>query len=222
MKLSRTLAGIFLAVAAFAPAAAQAATPLTGVPTQIRRGFYTEMDLGTFFTLGGEGKSPSDPQAYVGLGAGYDIFATEKHFVSLGLGFSMGTSAGGCFGTVDATGACVGTGIDPETNKARLLSDNWSLTTFEGTALYGYFVGDRLMLTGRLLGGLGFVQPDAFEKEDASDVLSGPLPLVGGGLGLEWATQFDHFSLGLDAAVKLIVGPNVPGISVAPRVKYTF
>jgi hypothetical protein len=86
--------------------------------------------------------------------------------------------------------------------------------------MYGYFVGERLMLTGRLLGGLGFVQPDAFEEN--GKVTDGPLPLVGGGVGLEWATQFDHFSLGLDAAVKFIVGPNVPGISVAPRVKYAF
>lgn len=219
MKLSRTIAGILLVVAAFAPVAAQAATPLTGVPTQIRRGFYTEMDLGTFFTLGGEGKSLSDPQAYIGLGAGYDVFATEKHFVSLGLGFSMGTSAGGCYGTL-VGGKCMGTGIDPVTESTRELSDNWSLTTFEGTAMYGYFVGERLMLTARLLGGLGIVQPDAFE--DGGKLLEGPLPLVGGGVGLEWATQFDHFSLGLDAAMKMIVGPNVPGIAIAPRVKYTF
>ena len=220
MTFSRTIAGIFLAGAAFLPAAAHAATPLTGVPTQIRRGFYTEMELGTFFTLGGEGKSPSDPQAYVSLGAGYDIFATQQHFVSLGLGFSMGTSAGGCYGVVGPDGRCLGNGVDPDTAKQLELSDNWSLTTAEATALYGYFIDDRLMLTGRLLGGLGFVEPDAFE--DGGKVLKGPLPLVGGGVGLEWATQFDHFSLGLDAALKFIVGPNVPGIAIAPRVKYTF
>ncbi len=221
MKISRILAGLILAVAAVAPAAADAATPLAGIPTEIRRGLYTEMDLGTFFTLGGENKSPSDPQPYVSLGAGYDIFAGQKHFVSLGLAFSMGTSAGGCYGTAMEGKYCVGSGFDPiETNEKLKLSDNWSLTTVEGTALYGVFVGERLMLTFRLLGGVGFVQPDAFEEN--GKVREGALPLVGGGAGLEWATQFDHFSLGIDGAFKFIVGPNVPGIAIAPRVKYTF
>jgi hypothetical protein len=221
MKISRIIAGLLLAVAVVAPAAAHAATPLAGVPTEIRRGFYTEMDMGTFFTLGGKGKSPSDPQAYVSLGAGYDVFATQQHFISLGLSFSMGTSAGGCYGTMSPDGRCLGQGVDPnDPSKPLELSDNWSLTTFEGSALYGYFVGERLMLTARLLGGLGIVEPDAFE--DGGELMTGPLPLVGGGLGLEWATQFDHFSLGLDAAAKMLIGPNALGISIAPRVKYTF
>jgi hypothetical protein len=220
MKISRIIAGLLLAVAVVAPAAAHAATPLAGIPTEIRRGFYTEMDMGTFFTLGGEGKSPSDPQAYVSLGAGYDVFATKQHFISLGLSFSMGTSAGGCYGVLNEKGQCMAAqGVDDNGNPLAL-SDNWTLTTFEGSALYGYFVGERLMLTARLLGGVGIIEPDAFE--DGGELMTGPLPLVGGGLGLEWATQFDHFSLGLDAAAKMIVGPNALGLSIAPRVKYTF
>lgn len=216
MTFSRYIAASVLAVAVVLPAAAIAETPLAGVPTQIRRGFYTEMDLGTYFAFGAEGKSVTDPQAYVSLGLGYDIFSTQQHFISLGLGFSMGAASGGCYGALSGEKCVV------SANPQLTLSDSWSLTTAEATALYGYFIADRLMLTGRLLGGLGFVEPDAFENADGTDVEKGPLPLMGIGAGLEWATQFDHFSLGLDVAMKFIVGPNVPGLAIAPRVKYTF
>lgn len=208
-------------VSAFAlPTVASAATPMTGVPVNIRRGFFTETDLGTFFTLGGEGKSPSNAQAYLSLSAGYDVYAEGDHFVSLGLGFGMGTSAGACFGDIytpdAAVSPCQGAEIDPDTGKNVILSDNWTVTSLEATALYGYQVYPRLMATGRLLGGVGFIQPQAFEGVD------NPVPLAGAGLGVEYATRFEHFSLGLDLAGKFFIGPNVPGIAIAPRVKYTF
>lgn len=214
MKLLRTLLSVALAVAVLAPAAAQAATPLTGVPTKIRRGFYTNTDLGAFFTVGGNGTSPSNAQAYLALGLGYDLYAQGDHLLSLGAGFSMGTSAGGCYGQmVEAADGprCMGT-----TDPSLALSDNWTATTFEASALYGFQIANRLMLTGRVLGGMANIEPVAFEGTD------GMVPLVGFGLGAEYATQFDHFSLGLEVAGKNFIGPNALGIAVAPRIKYTF
>ncbi len=219
MKLLRPLLSVALAIAVLVPAVAQAATPMQGVPTQIRRGFFTETDLGAFFTMGGNGKSPSDAQVYFHLGAGYDLYAQGDHLFSLGAGYAIGTSAGSCFGDIYNEAAavpCQDSTIDPETGAATVLSNNWSAHLIEASALYGYQVAPRLMLTGRLLGGVGFLEPVAFAGKD------GPVPLVGAGLGAEWATQFDHFSLGLDIAGRMFLGTEAMGLSVAPRVKYTF
>lgn len=220
----KTIRSTFLALVAalvVAPLAAEAATPSLGVQTPIRRGFFTETDLGLFFTTGGQGANPSNAQAYLSLGVGYDVLTSGKHFVALGLGFSLGASAGACFGEVvpanDGGNLCVapGQGYD-ETTQEGLLSDNWSATTVEGAIWYGYEVLPRLMLTAKGLGGVGFIQPMAFADTE------NPVPLLGGGVGLEYATHFDHFSVGLDMSAKYFLGPNVMGVAIAPRVKYTF
>ena len=78
MKLLRPLLTVALALAVFAPELAKAATPMQGVPTQIRRGFFTETDFGAFFTLGGSAKSPSDAQVYFHLGGGYDRVVLQE------------------------------------------------------------------------------------------------------------------------------------------------
>lgn len=214
----KTIRSTFLAVVAalvVAPLAAEAATPSLGVQTPIRRGFFTETDLGLFFTTGGEGANPSNAQAYLSLGVGYDVLTSGKHFVALGLGFSLGASAGSCFGTYE-DGLCVDpAGHDPATQEG-VLSDNWSATTVEGAVWYGYEVLPRLMVTAKGLGGVGFIQPMAFADTE------NPVPLLGGGVGLEYATHFDHFSVGLDMSAKYFLGPNVMGVAIAPRVKYTF
>jgi hypothetical protein len=207
----RSILAALAAVAVLAPAAAQAATPLQGVPVQIRRGFYTETDIGAFFTMGGKGASPSNAQAYIGLGLGYDLLASGGNLLSLGAQVGMASSAGACFGTAFQAGPtpCVDRTGQPWT-------DNWTATTVEGSILYGRELAGRLMGTARVIGGLAILQPVAFEG------YGDQVPIAGFGLGLEYATQLDHFSLGLDVAGKMFVGPNALGIAIAPRIKYTF
>lgn len=221
-RIPSTLVAL-VAVFALAPALAEAATPTLGVPTPIRRGFFTETDLGIFFTTGGQGANPSNAQAYLHLGVGYDLLASGKNHLAVGLGFSMGASAGACFGELQE--GKPGEGPDcidptaPSVNPAHgegLLADNWSATTVEATIWYGYEVLPRLMVTARGLGGIGLIQPKAFPDHE------GAVPLLGGGVGIEYATHFDHFSVGLDLAGKYFLGPNVLGVAIAPRVKYTF
>jgi len=201
-------------VAVLVPVAAQAATPMLGVPVEVRRGFYTETDLGAFFTLGGKGASPSNAQAYIALGLGYDLVASKGNLLSFGASVGMSTSAGACFGTTYTPGAPTAPCLASDGVTA--LSDNWTATTIEGSLLYGRELASRLMGTVRLIGGYALIQPKAFEN--AAD----NVPLAGAGVGLEYATQFDHFSLGLDVAGKMFVGPNQLGVAIAPRIKYTF
>lgn len=211
-----------VAVFALAPALAEAATPTLGVPTPVRRGFFTETDLGVFFTTGGQGANPSNAQAYLSLGVGYDLVSSGKNHLAVGLGFSMGASAGACFGALQEDGEGGMVCADPAAPSVNveggegLLADNWSATTVEATLWYGYEVLPRLMLTARGLGGVGLIEPKAFSETE------GAVPLLGGGVGIEYATHFDHFSVGLDLAGKYFLGPNVLGVAIAPRVKYTF
>lgn len=220
MKRYRSTLLALVAAFVLAPMMAEAATPTLGVQTPIRRGFFTETDLGLFFTTGGQGNNPSNAQAYLSLGVGYDVLASGKHFVALGLGFTMGASAGACFGEYttgdDGSTLCVDPArYDLQTNEG-VLSDNWSATTIEGSVWYGYEVLPRLMVTAKGLAGMGIIEPMAFADTE------NPVPLVGGGVGLEYATHFDHFSVGIDFATKYFLGPNVMGVAIAPRVKYTF
>lgn len=214
---------ILVALVAFfvlAPVMAEAATPTLGVPTPIRRGFFTETDLGVFFTTGGQGANPSNAQAYLHLGVGYDVVSSGKHFLAVGLGFTMGASAGACFGElVEGSEGMICADPAKAVNEKMgegMLPDNWSATTVEASLMYGYEVVPRLMVTARGLGGVGLIEPMAFSNTE------NPVPLIGGGLGLEYATHFDHFSVGLDLAGKYFLGPNVLGVAIAPRVKYTF
>jgi len=224
-RTPRTLIAL-VALLVLAPAMAEAATPTLGVPTPVRRGFFTETDLGIFFTTGGQGANPSNAQAYLQLGVGYDLVSSGQHFLAVGLGVSMGASAGACFGQRDDSDPsevlcrdpAKPYNEDPEKGPPpdSLLPDNWSATTFEATLMYGYEVVPRLMITARGLGGLALIEPMAFSNTE------NPVPLIGGGLGLEYATHFEHFFIGLDLAGKYFLGPNVLGVAIAPRVKYTF
>lgn len=211
------------AVLVLVPAVAGAATPSLGVPTPIRRGFFTETDLGVFFTTGGQGANPSNAQAYLNLGVGYDLLSSSRHLLAVGLSFSMGASAGACFGErseAEDGPVCIDPSVNPTADMIErgegLLADTWSATTLEGTLWYGYEVLPRFLVTVRGLGGIALIEPKAFSNAE------GTVPLIGGGLGVEYATHFDHFSVGLDLAGKYFLGPNVLGVAIAPRVKYTF
>ncbi|AKU90570.1 adventurous gliding motility protein CglE [Vulgatibacter incomptus] len=208
MKLLRSFLSVAVAAAVLVPALASAETPLSGVPTKIRRGFFTETNMGAFFTVGGD-SGVSNAQVYLQLGVGYDLLAIDDHFLAVGVAFSQGASSGTCYGNRDGT-ACLDSATGEE------LGDNWSAQTLEASVVYGYQVAPRLLLTARGLGGAAFLEPMAF-----SDTKN-PVPLMGGGIGAEYATQFDHFSLGLDVTGKYFLGPNVLGLAIAPRVKYTF
>ena len=97
----KKVAVIGVLAALFIPALASAETPPQGVPLEVRRGFFTETDVGVFFTLGGD-DAYSNAQTYVQLGVGYDI--TES--LELGLHFGLGASAANCFAGRNTRGDC--------------------------------------------------------------------------------------------------------------------
>ncbi len=190
-----------------------AGTPSEGVPLQVRRGFFTETDIGGIVNLGGTaayaggnpGYSNLDP--YLQLGIGYQFAFSEKVAMPIGLHVGIGANASNCYGAVDNAGNCV-------------QSDNFTLTFITLSAGLMYSVAERLYVGGKLLGGYTLIDPAATVKDDGSGITAAPH--FGVAASVEYATNMDHFTIGLDVVFRLVVGPNIPSIQFFPRVKYTF
>jgi hypothetical protein len=184
-------------------------TPPEGVMPSVRRGFHVETDLGVFFTVGGAG-GYSNAQTYLQLGVGYDL--GER--ITLGAHFGMGSNAANCFGPADPrSGLCAG-------------SENFTLSFIDGTASYLVNIADRVYLSPKVLAGWTVIDPAPVVlgqagQGPASQAAVGA-PNAGVGIGVEYATFMDHFSIGADATFRFVLGPNIPAFAIFPRVKYTF
>lgn len=184
------------------PTVALAETPAEGVPLKVRRGFFTETDVGGILTVGGD-DGYSNLQVYLQLGVGYQLTINDaKGLIPIGLNVGIGANAQNCWSGRSASGACSE-------------SDNFTMTTLSVTAGYLHELFERGYLGAKLLAGYTLLDPQ-------------PVTNVGGGVSLgvalsgEYATNMDHFSVGFDVGYRIIVGPNIHVITVFPRVQYTF
>lgn len=219
-----------LAVAAL-PAVAGAATPTVGVEQKLRRGFFAETDLGTYFdTAKG---TTSSAQAYLQLGVGYDITDKFSAAVQFGLGASSGVclqdvANDGTCGVVDSGGNIVRT-VDPQTGQStsQVLPDNFSNSFYQLHLSYRFGLAERLALVPGVVVGYQKLDPGPAYKSDcdpssgADCLVSGGF-MLGGDVSLEYATHMDHFFVGLDVEPRYVVGPNLLSFAIFPRVKYTF
>ena len=188
---------------ALLPALASAATPPEGTPLKVRRGFFTETDIGGFLTLGGD-DTYSNLQVYLQLGLGYDI--TEN--LEIGLHVGIGANAANCYSGKDARGACI-------------KSDNFTVTFIDLSFAYLFRIAERLYLAPKLVGGLTLLDPAPTTDAAGNDVTLAPN--VGAAIGVEYATNVDHFTVGLDVVLgRFIIGPNIFSMQFYGRVKYTF
>jgi hypothetical protein len=207
----RKLATLLIALSV--SSSALAATPSEGVPLEVRRGFFTETSLGGGFTLGGTVAENypgySNFQIFLQLGLGYQFTINDgQGLIPVGFQLGIGSNAQSCFSTVSAAGLCA-------------QSDNFTMIFTNVSAGYLHRLGTgsfsrRLYAGGKLMGGPAFVDPDP--------VGDGALvrPNIGVAASLEWATMMDHFSIGFDAAYRLIIGPNISALFFYLRVQYTF
>jgi hypothetical protein len=166
------------------------------MPLKVRRGFFTETNIGTFFTVGGN-DSYSNAQSYLQLGIGYDVLDRFE----IGAHVGIGANAFNCFsGRIG--GQCTQT-------------DAFTTTFLDLSFAYLQRLGDRFYLTPRLVGGYTLLDPAPLPH-----VWDGPN--VGLGIGIEYATSMDHFSIGADVVGRYILRANIPALTLMPRVKYTF
>ncbi len=90
---------------------------------------------------------------------------------------------------------------------------------FNLSAAYLVSLAERFYLTPRVTAGYSkFDPPPAFSNSKGVTSAAN----VGGGIGVEYATQMDHFSIGLDALARVALGPNITSFAIFPRIKYTF
>ena len=192
---------------ALMPGMSLAATPMEGVIPEVRRGFFVETDIGVFFTLGGNDVY-SNAQTYLQLGLGYDI----NENIELGAHFGLGASAANCFAVRDASGNCVADGAS--------VSENFTVSFIDVSAAYLFKLVDRVYLSPKLLAGYSLLDPAPVVDANGLGVTGGAN--LGAGVGVEYATSMDHFTVGADLTFRFVVGPNIPAFAVFPRVKYTF
>lgn len=202
----RKLAIVFLVLL---PTVAAAATPSEGVPLKVRRGFFTETDIGGFLTLGGA-DGYSNLQVYLQLGVGYDI--TEN--LEIGLHVGIGANAANCWAQRNNQGLCKNvSGTDA--------SDNFTNTFIDLSFAYLFRVAERLYVAPKIMGGITLLDPAPVENGAGNPISFAPN--VGIAVGVEYATNVDHFTVGLDVVLgRFIIGPNIFTMQFFPRVKYTF
>lgn len=172
-----------------------------GVPLDVKRGLFTETDIGVFFTLGGNNRY-SNAQTYLQLGVGYDVARN----LEIGAQFGLGSSAANCF-SAQTSGGCA-------------LADNFTLGFMNLAVSYLARVAEQFYVSPKLTG--GYTKMDPAPAVDSSGKPITSAPNLGVGLGLEYATSLAHFSIGADLLARWVFGPNISGIAVFPRVKYTF
>lgn len=207
------------------PAVAAAATPSEGVPLTVRRGFFTETDVGGFFTLGGQ-LGYSNLQTYLQLGLGYQFTINEgKGLLPIGFHVGIGANAQNCFAEwtqLDQSDRRNGKCVEAPRSTA-LVSDNFTLTFFTVTAGYLHQVVERFYVGGKIMGGVTLLEPTPFAPRADGSTIN-----VGGNLGvaasIEYATNMDHLSIGLDVGWRLVVGgpAAINALMFYPRVQYTF
>jgi hypothetical protein len=187
-----------------------AATPSEGVPLEVRRGLFTEADIGGIFTAGGD-MGYSNLQVYLQLGLGYQLTINQgRGLIPIGVHVGIGANAQNCWAGLTPAGVCSAT-------------DNFTMTFVNASAGYLHEVFEQLYLGVKLLGGVSLLDPRPVPE--ASDPLATGLvikPNVGAVLSIEYATNMDHFSVGLDITYRLILGPNINALMFYPRVQYTF
>ena len=232
--MNRALIAVLVAsMAALAPQGAQAATPAAGLEQTLRSGFFADVNLGGFFT-GGNGKTynldksvsdgfgVSNAQLYLQLGIGYDIIKTSKpedtFGLSIGIHFGLGASAARCYSTyVVSSNSCVN---DPASKGDTGVSDNFTITMYGAEVVFKVHLVDRLWLRPRIEGGYAMFDSPPVLDDGKNGVMGGGY--AGVGVGIEYATHMDHFSIGIDIGGRLIIGPNIPAFTFHPMIKYTF
>jgi hypothetical protein len=191
-----------LVLMALLPSAALAYLPNEGVELTVHKGFFTEADVGAMLTVGG-GDSYSNAQSFIQLAIGVDL---SRH-VELGLQVGLGSSNVNCFAQGSAVaGTCTA-------------ADSFTMLMADGFGAYLVPLAPRLWLTPRLMAG--------YTNLDPNPVTAGGHAVyqafnLGAGVGVEYATSLEHFSVGAEVSARYVFGANIPAIAIAPRVKYTF
>ncbi|MHB8418524.1 MAG: adventurous gliding motility protein CglE [Myxococcales bacterium] len=198
-----------------------------GSPEPVRTGFYAETELGTFFTLGGADQY-SNVEAFLGLGAGYEFNVAPWLSMGVGLQFQLAPSSGDCYEQTDSGCAAAPGGPPPQG------TSTFTMAALDAEVSFRFRVANRLFVPVRVFGGMADFTPlprcdlasGACPNASGTVPPSAPgdvwEPSLGGAVGVEYATHFDHFTIGLEASGRFVWAMNMTALAIYPRVKYTF
>jgi hypothetical protein len=186
------------------------AFPSVGVDPAPRRGIFAETALGAFATLGGSARV-SAVQPYLSLTAGRNLGERSALFFSLGIG----ASGQSCFDR-GQTGCAA--------------ADSFGVTFLEMGASAGTQVAPRTTVSAKVLGGVGIFSPGPFAHLDGSVPDRVVAPHLGMGVGIDYDTHLDHFSVGIDALTRYSLANKpdnqgraaIASVAVMPRIRYVF
>lgn len=217
LSASAGLAGVAasqVALAAENPPADLSSVQANGSPEPIRSGFFTETSMGAFLTVGGL-DSYSSAEAFLGLGLGYDIIPN----LSVGVQFRLAPNVSDCYAS-DAMGAqCPDQ--SPPISSNQHGPNTFTLIALEAKISYRIPVAERLFIPLRVFGGVTLLTPDPQPGSTVGGNLVSD-PSFGGATGIEWATPFNHFTLGAEVSADYVLGLGALALAVYPTVKYTF
>jgi hypothetical protein len=186
------------------------AFPSVGVDPAPRRGTFAETALGAFATLGGSSRiSAAEP--YLSMTVGHNLAERSALFLSLGIG----ASGASCFDR-GQTGCAA--------------ADSFGVTFVEVGASSGTQIAPRTLLSGKVLAGVGIFSPGPFAHLDGSVPDRIVAPHLGVGIGLDYDTHLDHFSVGIDALARYSVANKpdnqgraaIASVALMPRIRYVF
>jgi hypothetical protein len=81
-------------------------------------------------------------------------------------------------------------------------------------------VAERVYVAPKVVGGWTLLDPAPANRADGTGITNAPN--VGLAVGVEYATNMDHFTIGFDWVVgRFIIGPNIFSMQFYPRIKYT-
>jgi hypothetical protein len=187
------------------------AFPSVGVDPAPRRGTFAETALGAFATGALTCRGVSAAQPYLSLTAGHNLGERSALFLSLGIG----ASSQSCFDR--GTSGCAA-------------ADSFGATFLELGASTGTQIAPRTQIVAKVLGGVGIFSPGPFAHLDGSVPDRVIAPHLGAGVGLDYDTHLDHFSVGLDALARYSVASKPDGqgregiasVALLPRIRYVF
>jgi hypothetical protein len=208
----------------------------------IRRGFFAEADLGMYMTF--LGRNTNDPmlpsrfssnlEPHIGVNVGYDVVQSEGFNLALALRFAMGFN-GGLGRVTDAQFQASTNGAPaPGTPDAATKPADYTVTELGALIAASIMMTDRIALTIRGDGGIGILDPDPSKAAATLDTpmamyLPGAgaavfVPVFGAGVGVEYYTLLNDFSIGILLRFQGILAPDglIPAMSITFPVKYTF
>jgi hypothetical protein len=104
------------------------------------------------------------------------------------------------------------------------------VTFLEMGASAGTRLAPRTIVSAKVLGGVGIFSPGPFAHLDGSVPDRVVAPHLGMGVGIDYDTHLDHFSVGIDALGRYSLAnkpdnqgrAGIASVAVVPRIRYVF